>query len=644
MGSNGDSASRLARASSPSPAPSAPSVTATSVGCAPAPSASGCGLARAAISSTWRRSTGSLQGRLACWSRLATARSARRPWVMVPVLSAQATSTRPRASMAARRRTSACRPASRRATAASPTLASSGKPSGTAASARLAPIASCDASAPLRSSPEVVTIAPPMAASGSVWRSRRLSRAPSGLSLVSSSASAAAVAPMRVYRPTATTTARPVPEVTSLPSSRMRLAAVPPVGALGTGSDSPVSAASSTSSPLALTTRASAATRSPVASSSISPGTTSLAGMLTLLPGADQDICPDGGGNDAHISNCSHDEREAGASSQDAGERGAQLIQKRGTQRLALCLWRGCLSALQSLGGGQTLFRGVQGTQHIGNGALPPALRVWVADARQRRARALAAAQPLPAYRQRAQRRAVDRCGSGFQAAFAAQPPEDAYGVSDQREANGIAYRQVVPGTRLNDGRNRPKVGGEQIDTRREMAPPVSEANRQIAGREGFRRVFAIRDIADQRALGLPRANCLDNIGVGDQRHPGAARHCLRGQWVASGDQPKLNSPLLARSHQFCDALGQTWPQRKERQRLFFALAAQQQHVVAPVAQARTGWKRLPILEWFQGAACALSGGAGNGAVKGSVRHGGAACRREGAAPGRACRDGNTSR
>src|SRR5207248_2026757 len=70
----------------------------------------------------------------------------------------------------------------------------------------------------------------------------RPSFCPSGLSRVSARLTAAAVAPMRVPWPTATTTARAVPTVTSLPSSTTRLDSVPPSASLFTGTDSPVSA------------------------------------------------------------------------------------------------------------------------------------------------------------------------------------------------------------------------------------------------------------------------------------------------------------------------------------------------------------------------------------------------------------------
>ena len=204
------------------------------------------------------------------------------PFVNVPVLSAQATSTRPSASTADRRRTTASWSDRRRATPASPTLASSGKPSGMAASIVVMPIASREARGILRRNPEARTMPPPPIERGKSTRSIRFRRTPRGLCSNSSADKAAAVAPMRVCRPTATTTACPVPVVTSLPSMTVRLASIPPVGALETGTDSPVSAASSTSRPCELNKRASAAMRSPGASSSTSPGTTSLAGIVTL--------------------------------------------------------------------------------------------------------------------------------------------------------------------------------------------------------------------------------------------------------------------------------------------------------------------------------------------------------------------------
>jgi hypothetical protein len=86
--------------------------------------------------------------------------------VRVPVLSTQATSTRPKDSTADSRRTSALREASRRATAASPRLERSGRPSGTAAMAVPAPSASWAARGRRQSRPPRMTSAPPPTTTG----------------------------------------------------------------------------------------------------------------------------------------------------------------------------------------------------------------------------------------------------------------------------------------------------------------------------------------------------------------------------------------------------------------------------------------------------------------------------------------------
>ena len=203
---------------------------------------------------------GSFSGNFASESLSATRLSTRRPFVIVPVLSAQATSTRPSASIAERRRTTASRLARRLATPASPIRVRSGSPSGTPARAMVAPVASREARGLRHNHPEAMTMAPPATEMGRNRRSIWFKRTPSGLCCSSAIDKAAVVAPIRVWRPTATATARPVPVVTLLPSRIMRLASVSPSRALGTGSDSPVKAASSTSNPCELITRASATT------------------------------------------------------------------------------------------------------------------------------------------------------------------------------------------------------------------------------------------------------------------------------------------------------------------------------------------------------------------------------------------------
>ena len=154
--------------------------------------------------------------------------------------------------------------------------------------------------------------------------------------------------PRRVCRPTATTTARPVPTTTSLPSSTMRSDSLRRSAPWATGSDSPVSAASSTSSLMASISRASAATRSPGPSNRMSPGTRSVTGKVTACrrgrrepcprpgaaappPLADLAFLPDAGGDiqadrqaeQGRVQRLAQDQRQAGAAGQEAGHRAA---------------------------------------------------------------------------------------------------------------------------------------------------------------------------------------------------------------------------------------------------------------------------------------------------------------------------------
>ena len=168
------------------------------MGCDSASGASGWGDASAAVRSTFCSGFDSLLDTFVACSRFATMLRARRPCVNVPVLSVQAISTRPKASTADRRRTSASRVARRRATPVSPTLANSGRPSGAPASAIVAPVARREARGCPHRNPVAMTVAPPAAESGKNTRSIRASRTLRGLVSASSVDNAATVAPMRV--------------------------------------------------------------------------------------------------------------------------------------------------------------------------------------------------------------------------------------------------------------------------------------------------------------------------------------------------------------------------------------------------------------------------------------------------------------
>jgi hypothetical protein len=96
--------------------------------------------------------------------------------------------------------------------------------------------------------------------------------------------------PSSVLGPVATTTAAPSPAATAVPAYSMQarsasaVAAGTGAGPLPTGSASPVKADSSTRSPSAASTRASAGIRSPASTTSTSPGTSPAAGTSATGP------------------------------------------------------------------------------------------------------------------------------------------------------------------------------------------------------------------------------------------------------------------------------------------------------------------------------------------------------------------------
>ena len=99
-----------------------------------------------------------------------------------------------------------------------------------------------------------------------------------------------AILPNSVSIPVATTTPRPRPLTTVVPEKTMLFRSARGVpagsrpGALSTGTDSPVSAASSTWSDVASVSERSAGTRSPISRTTISPGTTAEASISFCTP------------------------------------------------------------------------------------------------------------------------------------------------------------------------------------------------------------------------------------------------------------------------------------------------------------------------------------------------------------------------
>ena len=206
-------------------------------------------------------------------------------WVSVPVLSAHNIDAAPSVSIAAALRVNTPARPIRQAPMARNTVSTTGNSSGSIAMPTAMP-AKMASSQPPRSSPYSSTTAsatppPPMPHSKTM---RVISRRRRGASR-SSVASEAPMRPISLRAPVAVTMARPLPRTTSVPEKTQgcpsppgRLVSVVAPGrlaALLTGTDSPVSIASSICNSLASTNRASAATRSPCSTTRRSPVTTS---------------------------------------------------------------------------------------------------------------------------------------------------------------------------------------------------------------------------------------------------------------------------------------------------------------------------------------------------------------------------------
>ena len=208
----------------------------------------------------------------------------------VPVLSLQMTVALPSVSTAGSLRTMALRDAMRLTPMASAIVRMAGRPSGIAETASATDaISISDTSFPV-TTPRTNTSAQIRTMTTVITRLKLASRRISGVSTPSTSRSIPAIRPIRVDSPVATTTPAAVPLVTRVPANaRLRRS---PSGTspsssstdFATGIDSPVKAASSICRFLTRTRRRSAGTLSPALRSTASPGTSSSAGRLVLLP------------------------------------------------------------------------------------------------------------------------------------------------------------------------------------------------------------------------------------------------------------------------------------------------------------------------------------------------------------------------
>ena len=210
--------------------------------------------------------------------------------VSVPVLSVQITVVAPSVSTAAKRSTTTSRRAMRHMPRASAMVATIGKPSGMAATARAmaASIMSMRSRPPAM--PAAAIRAVTMRIAPTSWRVSPASLRSSGEVSPSASMTSRVVSPSSVAMPVATTTPSPVPRVMAVPlcSIEVRSATMASSGTaatlFSTGTDSPVRVNSSQDRFLASTRRISAVTTSPLSSRAMSPGTTSSAGTVFSFP------------------------------------------------------------------------------------------------------------------------------------------------------------------------------------------------------------------------------------------------------------------------------------------------------------------------------------------------------------------------
>ncbi len=215
--------------------------------------------------------------------------------VRVPVLSEAITDAEPNVSTECRFRMTAWRRASSRTPTARTSDRIAGRPSGTAATAsdtpirRMATRSATDSTPLIRASATITSTAMPITITPSVFETEAISFW-SGESTPSVRSSMSAMAPTSVRIPVPVTTARPTPCTTAVPlktmSKRSPTGASEPrvAGSLIVASDSPVSEASWSFRPVALSRRASAPTASPSDSTRMSPRTRAAEGTVARTP------------------------------------------------------------------------------------------------------------------------------------------------------------------------------------------------------------------------------------------------------------------------------------------------------------------------------------------------------------------------
>ena len=211
--------------------------------------------------------------------------------VSVPVLSEQMVLTEPSVSTAGRRRISALKSAMRRAPMASSTVTTAGSASGMAATARLMAVINMVKGFSPRSRPRPKMPAQTTSTTRDSCLLKVARRCCKGVLRSSASFIRLATLPSSVPMPVATTTpcARPLVTVVSLYAMLMRSPSARSLPCrvavfFSTVTDSPVRADSSTLSCAASSRRRSAGTWLPASSSTMSPGTNSLAAMGWGLP------------------------------------------------------------------------------------------------------------------------------------------------------------------------------------------------------------------------------------------------------------------------------------------------------------------------------------------------------------------------
>ncbi|GBD40594.1 hypothetical protein HRbin38_00457 [bacterium HR38] len=198
--------------------------------------------------------------------------------VRVPVLSVAITVTLPKASTAARRRTTALRRAMRSTPRAKARVSTAGSPSGTAATARATAKRRTWAEKPSARKPSATrAAASPITQRATLWPkpSRRRSR---GVFSSRIPAKSPAMRPMALLRPVRLTSIRALPRTNRVPEKTSS----PTL--FSTGTLSPVRRLSSTKTPLASRSTPSAGMRSPASRRTTSPGTISRLGRCWKRP------------------------------------------------------------------------------------------------------------------------------------------------------------------------------------------------------------------------------------------------------------------------------------------------------------------------------------------------------------------------